>query len=384
MQRHLVVLAGRRHWGLRVGESARHGLDQGVEVEGLGEVVVCAAAGRLDRRHQRAVGAHHDDRQVWPARLHARQQIEPVAVGHDDIGDDEVALAVGDPVPQGRGLVGRAHGVALACQRAGQDGANRAIVVGDQDGRPAHHRPRLRRAAARSRNSVAPGRLSTVTTPPWSSTILATRARPRPELVSLLLTKGSKTWSTRSCGMPGPSSVTGQQGQRDAARPPERGARRRPLSKAVTIRIVPPSRRLGARSSPGSGRPGPARRGCHDRRQRRVVALDDGAVAGEAGPRQPHDVVEHLVDVDQRARHRVSVREHLHAVQQTADAIDLLGDQHGRIARSSSPTARLQQLGGAANAGKRVLHLVRQGCRQPGDRTRRAPGLEWRLSCSHR
>ena len=38
--------------------------------------------------------------------LDARDQVQPVFIGHDDIGDHQVAFAVGDPAPQRRGAAG--------------------------------------------------------------------------------------------------------------------------------------------------------------------------------------------------------------------------------------------------------------------------------------
>ena len=63
------------------------------------------------------------------------------------------------------------------------------------------------------------------------------------------------------------------------------------------------------------------------RRQRRIVVLDEADVAGEAGLRQPFDVVEHGMDVDRTARHRAVVAEHFHAVDQGDDAVGLVADQ---------------------------------------------------------
>ena len=54
---------------------------------------------------------------------------------------------------------------------------------------------------------VRRGWLSHSTMPPWSPTILATRARPRPEPLTLVVTNGSKRWGRRSGGTPGPLSL---------------------------------------------------------------------------------------------------------------------------------------------------------------------------------
>ncbi len=78
-----------------------------------------------------------------------------------------------------------AHLVAGAAQRLGQHGADRAVVVGDQNGRQGHDFVQVLSFGSSytgrcRRNSVRPGRLSTSISPPWSPTILATSARPRP------------------------------------------------------------------------------------------------------------------------------------------------------------------------------------------------------------
>ena len=48
-------------------------------------------------------------RNSGPDAADARQQIEPVIVGHDHVGDDEIALAFLHPTPQHGGRTGRAH-----------------------------------------------------------------------------------------------------------------------------------------------------------------------------------------------------------------------------------------------------------------------------------
>ena len=53
-----------------------------------------------------------------------------------------------------------------------------------------------------TRNIVRPGSLSNSITPPWSLMILATKARPRPVPVGLVVTKASNRWARISSDMP--------------------------------------------------------------------------------------------------------------------------------------------------------------------------------------
>ena len=90
-----------------------------------------------------------------------------------------------------------------------------------------------------------------------------------------------------------------------------------------------------------------------DRRQRRIVVLDELDVAGEAGLRQPLHVIEHDVNVDRLALDRALVGEHLHAVDQLHDAVGLVADQPRQravvvarpIARASCAAPRMPDSG---------------------------------------
>ena len=69
---------------------------------------------------------------------------------------------------------------------------------------------------------------------------------------------------------------------------------------------------------------------------------------------------------------RPLVAEHLHAVDQIADAVGFVADELGE--RAVLGRARsVQKLRRAANAGERVLDFMRQDRRHAGDRARRAP-----------
>ena len=90
--------SSRAAFGLR--KRAADDRHQLLQVERLGQIFVGAALGGLDRGHEGVLRAHDDDRQIGPHALDARQQLEGVVVGHDDVGDDEVAFAGGDPAPR--------------------------------------------------------------------------------------------------------------------------------------------------------------------------------------------------------------------------------------------------------------------------------------------
>ena len=93
---------------------------------------------------------------------------------------------------------------------------------------------------------------------------------------------------------------------------------------------------------------------------------------GEARLRQPHDVIQHLMDVHRLFAHRPLVAEHLHAVDQIADAVGLRADELCQRPVVVSE-AGLQQLGGAPDPRKRVLDLMRQHGREARYRARRGP-----------
>ena len=106
-------------------------------------------------------------------------------------------------------------------------------------------------------------------------------------------------------------------------------------------------------------------------RQRRVVDIADADMAGEARLGEPFDVVEHRMNVEAFARDRPLVGKGLHAVDELDDAVGLLADQLRQRAILVADRG-FQQLRGAANAGKRVLDLVREHRAERGDRPCRA------------
>ncbi len=104
-----------------------------------GQIIKRAALRRLHRGRQRALRAHHDHRQLRPDAADARHEVQAVFVGHDDVGNHQVALAVLHPAPQRRGRGGGADLVAGTAQSLRQDRADGTVVIGDQHGRQGGH-----------------------------------------------------------------------------------------------------------------------------------------------------------------------------------------------------------------------------------------------------
>ena len=101
-QRQLLVLldrfaGGRQRWGRRE-RAADHG-EQFLQVERLGQVFERAPLRRLHGRHQRGLRAHHHHPQVRADPADTRDQVQPVLVRHDHVGDHEVTLAILHPTP---------------------------------------------------------------------------------------------------------------------------------------------------------------------------------------------------------------------------------------------------------------------------------------------
>ena len=90
----------------RFGERAADHGDELVQIERLWQIFVSAALGRGDRRHERVLRAHNDDWQIGPELLDARDQVECALIGHQYVGDDEIALPLADPAPQRGGVAG--------------------------------------------------------------------------------------------------------------------------------------------------------------------------------------------------------------------------------------------------------------------------------------
>src|SRR6185437_3097752 len=150
--------------------------------------------------------------------LDAWQEVERVLVRHHHVGDDEIAVALAHPAPQRRRVAGRTHLVTGARQRLIEHRTDRRVVVGNQYASRRHLRPSQVPPPGSASSPVNLGistrkivRLdcdSHSMIPPWSPTIFATKARPRPLPVGLVVTQGSNRCGMRSSGTPGPLSLT--------------------------------------------------------------------------------------------------------------------------------------------------------------------------------
>src|SRR5207248_2836064 len=200
-----------------------------------GQILEGAALGGAYRGQQGRLRAHDDNAQVGPELADTRHQIEPVLSGHHHVGDHQLSLALLHPLPERRRGAGAAHDVALPAERLMQDGADGAIVVGDEDGGTGTHGTAWRGSI--TRKMVRPASLSYSMAPPWSLTILATRARPKPVPVGLLVTKASKRCERISSDTPRPLSRTDTTNGRFTLACWPGTASRRPCLKAVDSSI---------------------------------------------------------------------------------------------------------------------------------------------------
>ncbi len=238
-------------------------------------------------------------------------------------------------------LLGGAHVVAEPAQRLAQHRADGSVVVGDEDGRgvlmpalPAAAFRRARRpadargtpcgAAGCRTRSRRHGRRS-----PWR------RARDRGPLpLCLVVTNGSNRCGRRSSGMPSPLSVTETTSGRCTRLSLPATASRTPCwigGREHDLAALRRRRLGGVLDEVEESLDQQVAIAVH-RRQRGVVLLDEAHMAGKARLRGAAHALEHLVDVDRRALDRPPIGEHLHAVDQRADAIGLVADQPRQLA----------------------------------------------------
>jgi hypothetical protein len=160
--RALAQLAQPLHQGLALDGLPRQQA-QRIEVEGLGQVVVCAAARGLDGVGDGRPAGDDDDGGVAAGFAVAVQQIEAAHAGQVDVDERDVEPAAFELRPRFLGRSRGDHLVAVFRQRRRDDLANVALVVDDEDtsalsnSRAARHRfsSRRRRARAASRPRAA-------------------------------------------------------------------------------------------------------------------------------------------------------------------------------------------------------------------------------------
>ena len=169
-QRQALFVALFRLRGLRLrlrrGQGALHQRGEFLQVERLGQIIERAAFGGCDGGEDGVLRTHHDDGQIGPQTLDARQKIEPALVRQHHVGNDEAALALRDPAPQARRRRRRAHVITRAAERLMQHRADRGVVIGDENGTSRHTQPSLSALGSNTRNTVRPAVESHSTTPP--------------------------------------------------------------------------------------------------------------------------------------------------------------------------------------------------------------------------
>jgi hypothetical protein len=180
--------------------------DQGLEalqVQGLGQIVVCAVAHGLHGRVHRRLARDHDELALDAALAHPGEQLEPVQLGHLEVGQDQTVPARLELFPRLLPIGGHLGGVAVLGEDHLQSFRDVLLVVGDQDLRTGHivgipgfreigrtskvpgWRIMGQAASARGRSRVIrvptpSGAASAVISPPASSTSRRARASPRP------------------------------------------------------------------------------------------------------------------------------------------------------------------------------------------------------------
>ncbi len=111
---------------------------QFLQIEGLGQIFISPLLRGLDRGHERVLRAHDKDWQFRTQLFHARQNVEDVFVRHDDIGNDEIAVAGTDPAPEGIGVGRQAYCVAGPGEGLVEHGADGCVIISDENGASRH------------------------------------------------------------------------------------------------------------------------------------------------------------------------------------------------------------------------------------------------------
>ncbi len=180
--------------------------DQLVVGERLLDVVEGARIDCADGALQRGLSGHENDRCHRVLLARGRQDIEPGHLRHPDVGEDDVMGAGPDLLQPGLAALGGGHLEPLVPEQDPEGIEDPGLVVHHQ------HRGLIAHAASSAivligRKIVkavpVPGAESTRTRPRWASTARWTIASPSPLPPVRPETKGSKSRSRISSGMPG-------------------------------------------------------------------------------------------------------------------------------------------------------------------------------------
>src|SRR5262245_30094739 len=370
-------------FALRLGERAPDDGNKLVKVEGLRQILIGTALGRRDRGHEGILRAHDDDRQIGPHLLDAGDEVEGVLVGHEHVGDDEIALALIDPAPECRRVAGHPRRVTRTGERLVEHGADRGVVVGDEDVALRHSvltLPGVRRSAFGHRHQRAE------------------YSQSRPRIVFDDAAMITDDLGDERKSEPGARRLGGHEGIEQMLHQVGRHARAVILhgdfERQADARLAPRYRKTDARPERGRERDLAVRalladrlgRVLHEieesldelvavsrhRGQRRIVVLDDLDPAREARDGNLFDVIEHVVNVDRLTLQGPLIAENLHAVHELADAVGLGADELSQGAVGIGDALAFDQLRRASDAGERILDLVGEHGGKTRDGPRRA------------
>ena len=125
----------------RLRQGARRQRDRFVEVEGLGQELVRAAAKSAGRAGDIGIGRHHDNRQLRSLRLERIEKAESVEAGHAHVGEHQRRRGLRfERLQRGARAVVRLHAIAGLAQRFAEHIAHGAVVVDDPDPLGFRHR----------------------------------------------------------------------------------------------------------------------------------------------------------------------------------------------------------------------------------------------------
>ena len=141
------------------------------------EVVERAEPDRLLGRLPSGVRGEQDDLGLGGVGLDRAEHVEPVAVRHPEIGDDQIEDLIAEALHGGGDALGLEHAVAPLAEEQREGGPRRRLVVHDQ--KVGH--PQVPSTGNSSVTRVPrPGAESTSMRPPCAATMRSAMVRPRP------------------------------------------------------------------------------------------------------------------------------------------------------------------------------------------------------------